>query len=306
MENQCHFVSSRGLLKTCDFHSDYPRSSCSNDTLYLFDMIESTKMHNGMSIYICNDILPFFIITILPQISNTFVLVSGDSDTTVPDEIINKSQYNSLTQHPLLIKWFIQNTIIQDCDKIVQLPIGLDYHTISNNPTHHWKMENEGHLPKCQEDILLEIKHTALPFQERSMQIYVNMSTQNDRFNQRGPALQQIHQPLMSLNQIFTPRTENWRNISQFAFALSPYGNGMDCHRTWEILCLGAIPIVCAPHFRQLFQDLPILNVNSWSEITEELLHDTIRNFSTNIQRFNYDKLTMDYWRNLIANYKII
>ena len=187
---------------------------------------------------------------------------------------INKTQYNSLTQHPLLIKWFIQNTIIHDCDKIVQLPIGLDYHTISNNPAHPWKMVDEMHLPKCQEDILMKIKNTAHPFQERSMKIYVNMSTQNDRFNQRIPALQQIPQSLMAMNQTFTRRTENWQNITRYAFALSPYGNGMDCHRTWEILCLGAIPIVCAPHFRQLFQDLPVVNVNSWSEITEELLND--------------------------------
>ena len=69
MENQCHFVSSRGLLKICNFHSVNPRSSCSNDTLYLVNMIESTKMHNGMSIYICNDVLPFFIF-LVPSIEN--------------------------------------------------------------------------------------------------------------------------------------------------------------------------------------------------------------------------------------------
>jgi hypothetical protein len=29
-----------------------------------------------------------------------------------------------------------------------------------------------------------------------------------------------------------------------YAFVASPYGGGPDCHRTWEALILGCIPIV--------------------------------------------------------------
>ena len=32
--------------------------------------------------------------------------------------------------------------------------------------------------------------------------------------------------------------------LSSYKFALSPEGNGIDCHRTWECLYLGVIPIV--------------------------------------------------------------
>jgi hypothetical protein len=49
-------------------------------------------------------------------------------------------------------------------------------------------------------------------------------------------------------------------------FVLSPQGNGLDCHRTWEALYLGAIPVVTAGTLDQnLIQGLPILEVTDWS-----------------------------------------
>jgi hypothetical protein len=265
-------------------------------------MLQSEKMFDGMSIYVCTDLLPFFINTILPQLVNTFVLVSGDSDTTVPYEIITTEQYNHLISHNLLIKWFVQNTTVQDCNKIVQMPIGIDYHTILSNPYHYWKTPGENHLPESQEKILIDIISSASQFFERHIKIYVNFSMSNDRFGQRITAFQQIPLDLMVINQNFTPRTQTWNNITKYAFALSPFGNGMDCHRTWEILCLGAIPIVCAPQFKQLFQDLPVLNVNKWSDITEKLLHKTISDFSK--KSFHYEKLKLSYWTQLFNSHK--
>jgi hypothetical protein len=43
-------------------------------------------------------------------------------------------------------------------------------------------------------------------------------------------------------------------------FVLSPPGNGNDCHRTWEALYLGAIPIVQAGSLApSICEQLPIL-----------------------------------------------
>ena len=72
----------------------------------------------------------------------------------------------------------------------------------------------------------------------------------------------------------------------------------MDCHRTWEALCLGSIPILKAPNFKSLFEDLPVLIVNNWSEVTEDLLNITIINFKSKL--FNYEKLTLEYWKSII------
>ena len=300
MENLCYYVNSRGLLKSCDFHSHNPKSSCNNDFKYLIDMIQSSKMFDSMSIYVCSELLLFFVTNILPKIRHKFVLVTGDSDLNVPKEILSENQFNSLINSKYLLKWFAQNTQIQNYYKIIQLPIGLDYHTISNNPKHQWKLPNENHLPKFQEKILQEIKISSIPFFERINKIYVNFSTGNDRFNDRAISLKSIPTNLMVINQTFTPRTINWNNIIKYAFVLSPFGNGMDCHRTWESLCLGSIPIIKAPNFKALFKDLPVLIVNNWSEITEDLLNTTIINFKS--KSFNYEKLTLEYWKNKFKN----
>jgi hypothetical protein len=65
-------------------------------------------------------------------------------------------------------------------------------------------------------------------------------------------------------------------------------------------ICLGSIPIVKAPNFKKLFEDLPVLIVNKWSDVNEELLKDTIELFKK--KTFNYDKLQLKYWTNKIRN----
>ena len=298
MENLCYFVNSRGLLKSCNFHSNNPKSSCNDDKKYLQFML--LKMFNGMSIYVCSDLLNFFVTDVLPKINKRFVLVSGDSDMCVPKEALSYAQFNQLINSPLLIRWFLQNTQVQNNNKMIQMPIGLDYHTISGNPDHQWKTEGESHLPGAQERVLLDIKKKSKPFYERMPKIYVNFSKSNDRFGDREDSLKNTHSDLIVINDAFTPRTNNWDNIANYAFVLSPFGNGMDCHRTWETLCLGSIPIVKATNFKKMFEDLPVLIVNNWSDITQELLDNTIQDFKT--KTFNYDKLKLSYWVSKIRN----
>jgi hypothetical protein len=296
MENLCYFVNSRGILKSCDFHSNNPKSSCNNDTSYLFEMLN--KMFNGMSVYVCSDLLNFFVNNILHKINKKFVLVSGDSDLCVPLEVLKTNEINKLLNSPFLIKWFLQNSQVQNNPKMIQMPIGLDFHTISNNPGHNWKSFNESHLPGAQELVLVNIKENAEPFYNRIPKIYVNFSKGNDRFKDRVNSLKSIPTNLMVFNDNFTKRTLNWNVMSKYTFVLSPFGNGMDCHRTWESLCLGCIPILKAPGFKKMFENLPVLIVNNWSEVNKELLNKIIEEFKT--KTFQYEKLTLKYWRDKI------
>ena len=230
----------------------------------------------------------------MPKINKKFVLVSGDSDACVPIEVLNLQQIHKLLKSSYLIKWFLQNTRIQNNDKMVQLPIGLDYHTISNNPNYIWKLPNENHLPCDQELILVNIKEKSKPFYDRIHKIYVNFTKTNDRFKDRENCVKSISNSLIISNNVFTKRTDNWNIMSTYSFILSPFGNGMDCHRTWEALCLGCIPIVKAPDFTKMFENLPVLIVNTWNEVNQELLDKTILEFKT--KTFQYEKLNLKYW----------
>lgn len=300
MENNCYFVCSRGLLKSCTFHSPNPISSCSTDIKYLVNMLQSNKMFNGMSIYICSDLLKFFVNKILPYLKHTFVLVSGDSDLCVPKEALTMEETFLILKSPLLLKWLTQNSRIEDNDKIIQMPIGLDYHTILRNPKCSWRLPEEGHLPIQQEEILKNIIKMSNPFYERIPKIYINFTVNNDRFNQRKLALDTICGELTSIHTDFIPRTQTWKNMSQYSFVLSPTGIGLDCHRTWEALVLGCIPIICVKEFKTLFEDLPVLIVNDWNEVTKDLLENTIEDFKN--RTFNKNKISLKYWTDRINN----
>jgi hypothetical protein len=82
------------------------------------------------------------------------------------------------------------------------------------------------------------------------------------------------------------PRTRPEELVSYYSriaghrFVLSPEGNGADCYRTWEILYLGAIPIVTISPQMSAFTDLPILFTENYEELTEEYLEQRWREMS--------------------------
>lgn len=58
--------------------------------------------------------------------------------------------------------------------------------------------------------------------------------------------------------------------IRRTKFVISPPGNGNDCHRTWEALYLGAVPVVLHDFLApSLTSDLPILAVDSYEAFCE-------------------------------------
>jgi hypothetical protein len=304
MENLCYFVSSRGLLKSCSFHSSKPVSSSQTDIQHLISLADC---FDGMSIYVCSDSLSYFVAFILPKIRNRFTLVSGDSDMCVPKEVLSSELFNMLVTNPFLIRWFAQNAVnFSENPLIVQLPIGLDYHTISNSPNHPWSIPGEGKLPRHQENILVNIRKMRNPFfQKKNKTIFVNFSKNNDRFGDRSKALQEIPRGLLSIYDSFLPRTECWKKMSQYSFVLSPFGNGMDCHRTWEALCLGCIPIIKKGiGHNSLFENLPVLIVQEWTDINDTLLQNTMIQFKEKHMdnQFQYEKLTLSFWTRLIKS----
>jgi len=78
-------------------------------------------------------------------------------------------------------------------------------------------------------------------------------------------------------------------------FCLSPRGNGIDTHRTWECLYAGCIPIVQKTVALREFQDLPILFVDEWRDVSEASVLTKIRNEYYE-RKWDLRKLTLSYW----------
>ena len=66
---------------------------------------------------------------------------------------------------------------------------------------------------------------------------------------------------------------ENWRWLKRSQFVVSPWGAGPDCHRTYEAMVAGAIPIVKRhAGLDEIFHGEPVVILDQWSELTPELL----------------------------------
>jgi hypothetical protein len=62
-------------------------------------------------------------------------------------------------------------------------------------------------------------------------------------------------------------------NLSQSKFMICPIGNAIDCHRNWEVILMRRVPVMKKHSYLEiLFKDYPVLFVDDYSEVTEELL----------------------------------
>ena len=85
-------------------------------------------------------------------------------------------------------------------------------------------------------------------------------------------------------------------NLSQSKFMICPRGNAIDCHRNWEVLYMRRVPVMKRhPYLEELYKDLPVLFVNDYSEVTEELLIEN-DNLYQQAQTMDLSSLTLPYF----------
>ena len=294
------FVSSRGILKSCHYHSSTPHSSIRKLLNYPhLDVIDEVSTP---TIYVCSSAIPHFMSVLLPQIHKAFILLSGDCDEMVPDELFNAETLRQLLCNRYLKHWFCQNMTIKHA-KITQIPIGLDYHTLETRPL--W-----GPITSCQdqEKILRLIQDKALPFWERKHLCYANYHfSMNTKLGyDRKDAYRNIDPMLVFYESTKVNRTITWKTQTNYAFVICPHGGGLDCHRNWEALCLGCIPIVKTSKIDSLYEGLPVLIVDEWKTLNIDLLDKTIERFKKKFlnHEFNMEKLTLKYWINQINDHR--
>jgi hypothetical protein len=224
------------------------------------------------------------------------VLVSGDCDEVMPFEAFPaKREFQAFIEHPCIWHWFAQNLAL-DHRKCTHLAIGLDYHTLAQGAPHKWGVPAD---PLAQEHALASIAQQATAWKDRLPRAYCNFQFQMwSRFgDERKVALAQMNPSALYVEPSPTLRLVAWKTQATYAFVASPSGVGFDCHRTWEALVLGCIPIVKHSPLDPLYADLPVLIVDDWSEVTPERLkaiHDNPP------ERDGMEKLTLAYWVGLI------
>jgi len=241
-----------------------------------------------------SDGITYFAKNILPKIGVPFVLVSGDSDLPINASSL-KDSLNVLLESPLLVAWYAQNRDF-DHPKLHSLPIGINLHNLWGNPL-QW---GGGFiLPTLQELQIQNIAQNAPPLAQRIPKIFCNWHFSIDRADRKA-CYEQIDRSVCFFQPDPLPVDQTWQAQAQYQFVLSPHGAGLDCHRTWEALLLGCIPIVKQAKLNDLFKDLPVIVVDDWKVIDAAFLTKALAEIQS--KSFNTETLYMHYWKKRLLN----
>ncbi len=203
-----------------------------------------------------------FLVDILYKIKKPFTLITTDGDRPVP------SSYSNTTVHTLLesdkvLRWYTQNydkSIIHD--KLTYMPIGLDLHT------KRWLIN----------DSISEKVNYMVEQRMESRDKRKNVVLSDFHLHYSHPERRELHEKLKHNNKIyFLPNHVSFKEITNlyntYQFVLSPRGNGLDCHRTWELFLAGAILITKTSSLDSMYIDnnLPVVILKDWNELDHDL-----------------------------------
>lgn len=195
--------------------------------------------------------------------NNPFVLVTHNSDFS-----INMS-------HPILesekvIHWFSQNVNILH-PKLTNIPIGL-----ANSQWGHGDLNAWNRILHKEKD---------------GIYFFFNIDTNPTRRNECKDIL--VNKGLQFGHFLFL--NEYIDVLSSSKYSISPFGNGIDCHRVWESLYAKTIPIcIRSVHTEIIAKDYPIILLDSWESFDINKLPDL--EFSNEI----IHKLSFEYYKSLI------
>lgn len=272
----------------------------------VFDASVYENINAGDIVWVKCRLLPQFCTQILPNIDKPIILLIADGDESFPSECGSDQVIEQLINNQYVTHIFAQNNdYTGPSPKISSIPIGIDYHTVA------YKDKNGGWgqigTPKQQEELLTNLLIKLKPTHQRKNRIFVDFQLADTmraglkRYLLCGEDRKSIFEQLNTTGLIdaakWMPRPDLWEKKGEYAFSVSPHGNGLDCHRTWESLVLGCIVIVKNSVLDILYEGLPVIIVQDWSEITEENLHKWLIQYGDAFTNQMYrEKLTNRYW----------
>ncbi len=267
-------------------NSSYPYIS--GDTFRAFsDYIYDETKHDDLTlvkygdiVFVKADMLSNFFSSPFNSIKNPFVLITHNSDYSAPN------RYETHLSNSKILMWYASNPSKQNHLKLSPIPIGL--------ANRRWP---EGNLDK----IIYAFQNYRKSWSQRTSLLYVNFNIHTNK-NQREKAFQQasVIENVQIIQQRISFETY-LQQIGNAKFVLSPPGNGLDCHRTWEALLMGAIPIMLTSTLDPLFSKTRSIIIDDWSKLTQNFLLSL--NFSFN-DHLLPDVLYANYWHEIIFKYK--
>ena len=232
------FLSGDSYLYSCEF---YFRSG---GLRKVPSMQGRNQKHNSLFVKV-GDLDSF--ILFLEENSNThfsdFTLVLHNGDDAIPKDSLEALSFR--------FKRILAVNLLEETRICSPIPIGLENRNYFTNgiPTDFKKLLDSG------------LSAT----EDRTIMILEAFSVGTNRLERE--ACHRIASQL-GATRLSGATPVNYRKaLSESKFVLSPAGNGFDCHRTWEALYLGSIPIVKRAHWPFINKPLPVLIIDEWEDL---------------------------------------
>ena len=248
---------------------------CADRVLYHYDKLycNPNSIEDGETIY-CDTHRILDHKDILNTKKN-LTIITHNSDHALYDSPTNDQNGININELTCWKKWFGQNSF---SNTVIPLPIGFENLRWESGygPKTDWLIEARSKNVNPSKMVYLNCnKNTSL----HARQHCYNVATQMKYAT--------VDEPSLTYQQYLS-------KIQDHKFVLSPRGNGLDCHRTWEVLMLKRVPIIKREgSMEHLYSELPVLFVNEWEDLNELDLDQIYEEYSFESQ----DYLMLSYWK---------
>jgi hypothetical protein len=242
----------------------------------VFYKLDSFEVYKNITIFTNSHLLDnlFRILKKVPSDYN-ITLITNQTDLAVTKKVY-------VSRPRCISKWYSIN-VDHKSTNLKPIPLGL-----SNN-----------YSPKNLVEYDFE-KSTLSLSHKKDIFLYVNFS-KNTNHKERKDLYEMFKDKQWAyLQENNLTKNNYYSELYSSDFCLAPFGNGIDTHRIWESLYLNVIPITRYHHTFSSVQNLPILFVNDYQEITLELLQTFKEKFKK--EDYNFQLLENNYWTDLISS----
>ncbi len=288
------YLSQPGIALSCDVYGGVPYVMLRTDQRPKLLRLDSyASINRGQRVWLRFEDLDRFVRVALPRVREPFVLVTGDSDHTVPSDFPDAAR--RLVESGLVEHWFSTNYDRSDYRQLITgLPLGLNYARKNEligafHPQGALRVDMKP--PEQQEAEWDAVAQAAAPLEQRIVKAVADFYMRDSSRNRKhGESRTDIKRQLAAKTCVAwidrrCPLPELLSLYASHAFVISPHGNALDCYRTWEALLMGCIPIVKRSPIDYLYADLPVAIVDDWSEISTTNLQRWLHRFGARFDR---------------------
>lgn len=238
------------------------------------------NVRQGDIVFVNVSLLPYYFCCIHPKISKPYILISHNGDGHIDAPLTRYIDHK-------IIHWFAQNVAVKH-PKITPIPIGLEnllYH--NHGEINLFERYRQAHVIK-KNRILMDFSVNTNPSIREPIYNLFKEHMLVDNLQERLSAGKYLEQ------------------LVEHKFVLSPPGNGLDCHRTWEAMYLGTIPIVEESITTRSFAalGLPLIPVKDWKKVLTWSEEKLDRLYSLTYNKSVPDPLWSSYWKAKIESHR--